>query len=68
MTSTTYTVTGMSCDHCVRSVREEVGGVPGVTDVEVDLRSGAVTVHSSGPVDDAAVKAAIEEAGYEVAG
>jgi copper chaperone CopZ len=67
MSASTYTVTGMTCGHCVGSVKEEVGQVPGVTGVEVDLASGLVTVTAAGAVDDAAVAAAIEEAGYAVA-
>ena len=63
---TTYTVNGMTCDHCVLSVREEVGEVDGVTAVDVDLDSGRMVVSGDG-VDDAAVRAAVEEAGYEVA-
>lgn len=63
----TYTVKGMTCDHCVRAVTEEVAKVGGVTGVEVDLASGRVTVSAGGPVDDDAVRAAVEEAGYEVA-
>ncbi len=65
-TTGTYTVTGMTCGHCVRSVTEEVGRVEGVTSVDVDLASGRVTVESDGPVDDAAVRAAVDEAGYSV--
>ncbi len=68
MTTATYTVTGMTCGHCVSSVTEEVSGVPGVSNVEVDLESGGLTVTSDAPVDEAAVRAAVEEAGYEVAG
>jgi len=60
----TYTVTGMTCSHCVDSVTEEVSEVAGVTDVDVDLDSGLLTV--SGAVDDAAVRAAVDEAGYAV--
>jgi copper ion binding protein len=63
----TYTVSGMTCAHCVASVTEEVGEVPGVTGVEVDLASGALTVTSSRPVDDDAVRAAVDEAGYALA-
>ncbi|GGN12087.1 heavy metal transport/detoxification protein [Actinoplanes campanulatus] len=63
----TYTVTGMTCSHCVNSVTEEVGRIPGVTGVEVDLTSGAVTVTSDRPVEDTAVAAAVDEAGYELA-
>lgn len=66
MTTTTYTVTGMTCGHCVSSVKEEVEEVAGVTNVEVDLATGLVTVGSDGPVDAAAIVAAVEEAGYEV--
>lgn len=66
MASTTYTVSGMTCDHCVASVRQEVGQVDGVTGVEVELDSGTVTVESDSPLDPATVTAAIEEAGYEV--
>lgn len=67
MTTITYTVVGMTCEHCVRAVTEEVGGVEGVTAVAVDLASGAVTVQSDAPIEDAAVAAAVIEAGYEVA-
>jgi copper chaperone len=67
MSIATYTVTGMTCEHCVRSVSEEVGAVPGVTAVDVDLASGDLTVTSDAPVPDDAVRAAVEEAGYEVA-
>lgn len=68
MSSVTVTVTGMTCGHCASSVREEVGGIPGVTGVDVNLDSGQVTIDSDGQVDPAAVKAAVEEAGYQVAG
>lgn len=68
MSSTsTYTVTGMTCGHCVASVTEEVQEIPGVENVEVVLETGALTVTSTEPVDEAAVKAAVEEAGYRVA-
>ena len=68
MTTSTYTVTGMTCGHCVNAVTEEVTAVPGVTAVDVDLASGRLTVTSDAPVDDAAVRAAVDEAGYEVTG
>ncbi|WP_233491629.1 heavy-metal-associated domain-containing protein [Blastococcus sp. TBT05-19] len=69
MSSTaSYTVTGMTCGHCVTAVTEEVSSVPGVTAVDVDLASGALTVTSEQPVDESAVRAAVEEAGYEVSG
>ena len=67
MATTTYTVTGMTCDHCVAAVREEVGKVDGVSQVDVELASGLVTVESEAPLDPAAVDAAVDEAGYEVA-
>ncbi|GAB3479048.1 heavy-metal-associated domain-containing protein [Amycolatopsis cihanbeyliensis] len=67
MAETTYTVTGMTCQHCVKSVTEEVGGVQGVTAVSVDLPTGAVTVTSEGDPDLAEVRAAVEEAGYQLA-
>ncbi|MER5424273.1 heavy-metal-associated domain-containing protein [Streptosporangium roseum] len=66
MSTTTYTVKGMTCGHCVSSVKEEVSGVPGVTGVEVDLATGLLTVDGEGPVDTAAIVAAVEEAGYGV--
>ena len=65
--TSTYTVTGMTCGHCVASVTEEVQEIPGVESVEVDLPTGAVTVTSAAPLDDAAVAAAVEEAGYRLA-
>ena len=68
MSTTTYTVVGMTCGHCVSSVTEEVSQLPGVTDVDVDLASGGLTVTGDAEVDDAAVRAAVEEAGYQVAG
>jgi copper chaperone len=68
MSEATYTVTGMTCGHCVASVTEEISEIDGVTDVAVDLPTGAVTVTSSTPVDSAAVRAAVEEAGYQLAG
>lgn len=68
MTEATYAVTGMTCDHCVRAVEAEVAKVPGVTSVAVDLAAGRLTVRSQTPVDAAAVRAAVVEAGYEVGG
>jgi copper chaperone CopZ len=67
MSSTTYTVTGMTCGHCVASVTEELSGLPGVSDIDVVLETGAVTVTSAEPLDEAAVRAAVEEAGYQLA-
>ena len=66
MIETSYIVTGMTCEHCVRSVTEEVGAIDGVTEVSVDLPTGSVTVRSTDPVDETAVRAAVEEAGYQV--
>ena len=66
-TSTTFTVTGMTCGHCVAAVAEEVESIDNVTGVDIDLASGAVTVHSTGPVDPAQFAAAVDEAGYAVA-
>lgn len=63
---TTYNVAGMSCDHCVRAVTAEVSKVTGVSGVDVDLASGALTVTSDDLLDDAAVAAAVEEAGFSV--
>ena len=57
----------MTCDHCLRAVTEELGKVAGVTDVAVDLASGRLTVSSGGPVNGAAVRGAVEEAGYTIA-
>lgn len=66
-TMTTYTVSGMTCSHCVASVTEEVQEIPGVENVDVILETGALTVTSDEPVDDAAVQRAVEEAGYQLA-
>jgi copper chaperone len=68
MTTNTYTVKGMTCSHCVNSVSTEVGALPGVHQVDVDLATGAVTVTSDGPLDAEAVRGAVEEAGYELVG
>ena len=67
MTDTrTYTVPGMHCGHCKAAVTEEVSSVPGVESVEVDLDTKLVVVHGEG-LDDVALRAAIDEAGYEAA-
>lgn len=63
----TWTVTGMTCGHCVASVTEEVGGLPGVQDVQVNLESGRVDVTATRPLERAEVAAAVEEAGYALA-
>jgi copper chaperone len=67
MSTVTVTVTGMTCGHCAASVREEVGSIPDVTAVDVDLASGKVTIDSERGVEADAVKSAVEEAGYELA-
>jgi copper chaperone CopZ len=64
----TYTVVGMTCDHCVRSVGDELRKVPGVRAVEVDLATGAVDVTSDGPLPVERVASAVDEAGYTLAG
>ncbi len=68
MITTRYAVRGMTCDHCVSAVSDEVGRVAGVTGVDVDLAAGSVTVTSAAALDEAAVRAAVDEAGYEVVG
>ena len=65
--TSTWTVTGMTCGHCVASVTEELLEVDGIETVDVDLSTGAVTVTSAGPVERAAVAAAVDEAGYALA-
>jgi copper chaperone CopZ len=68
MSTARYTVVGMTCGHCVTAVTEEVAQVAGVTGVDVDLASGGLTVTSEASVDETAIRAAVEEAGYTVAG
>ena len=62
----TYTVRGMTCDHCVASVNEEVSAVAGVNNVEVDLASGRLEVTGE-KINDDDIRTAVEEAGYELA-
>lgn len=69
MATTTYTVRGMTCGHCVNAVTEELLTIMGVTDVAIDLVEGGdstVSVTSTDPLDFDQVKAAVDEAGYEV--
>jgi copper chaperone len=66
VSETTYRVTGMTCSHCADAVTREVSDVPGVAAVDVTVETGAVVVHGT-DVSDEAVRAAIDEAGYEVA-
>ncbi len=65
-TRSTYRVAGMTCGHCVSSVRTEVSAVDGVNAVEVDLATGQLIVISDTPVDADAVRSAVDAAGYEV--
>jgi copper chaperone CopZ len=65
--TSTYTVSGMTCAHCVQAVTGELSALPGVAEVQVDLASGAVTVTSETPLPDDRVRAAVDEAGYELA-
>lgn len=67
MSTTTITVAGMTCGHCVASVREEVGEIAGVSAVEVDLASGRVEVSSENPIVREDLERAVHEAGYRVA-
>ena len=64
---TEITVTGMTCEHCVASVTEEISELDGVREVAVDLASGAVTITSSHELDRAAIASAVDEAGYDLA-
>lgn len=64
--TSTYEVVGMTCEHCVRSVTEEVAAIPGVDGVEVSLDSGALAVTGPAAADDQVVRAAVQEAGYEL--
>lgn len=64
MASNNYQVTGMTCGHCEMSVREEVGEIPGVQDIQVSAQTGKLNVTAEGEIDDAKVLAAVEEAGY----
>lgn len=67
MSTATFTVTGMTCGHCVGSVTKEVSKLNGVTKVDVDLATGSVTVESNSPIDPGAFAVAVDEAGFAVA-
>lgn len=70
-TSTTYLVDGMSCEHCERAVTAELSRLPGTSTVEVEMAEGSparVTVTSAAPLDEQAVRAAVDEAGYDLLG
>jgi copper chaperone len=66
MDPTVITVKGMTCGHCVSAVQKEIGGLPGVTGVEVELDTGTVLVTADPPPDAAALRAAVDAAGYEM--
>lgn len=68
VTTAVYAVTGMTCAHCVQAVSSELRALPGVRDVRIELTAGEVTVVSEGPLDVEAVRAAVDEAGYQLAG
>ena len=70
MTTTTYSVTGMTCGHCTAAVTEELAKLPGVREVSIDLNAGgtsAVHVTSESVLEETAVREAVDEAGYELA-
>jgi copper chaperone len=62
-----FAVTGMTCGHCVSAVRAEVARIPGVTEVDVELESGKVTVATTANIEMAALRDAVAEAGYAIA-
>jgi copper chaperone len=64
MSTSSFTATGMTCQHCVASVTKEVSELPHVTSVDVDLPTGKVTVDSDAPLSAEDVIAAIDKAGY----
>jgi len=68
MASTVITVTGMTCSHCVAAVQSEIGKLPGVSGVDVDLDTGSVTVTAEPLPEPDALRTAVTEAGYELAG
>lgn len=71
MAEVTYGVTGMTCGHCVHAVTEEVGAIEGVVEVNVELApkgTSHVTITSDHPLDEEQIRAAVDEAGYELAG
>ena len=67
MTPIVIKVSGMSCEHCATAVRAEIGGLTGVSDVDVDVASGEVKITADPVPDDAALRAAVDAAGYELA-
>ncbi|MEV5505204.1 heavy-metal-associated domain-containing protein [Streptomyces orinoci] len=67
-TTVVYRVTGMTCGHCEGAVNSEISAIEGVTSVKADAAGGKVTVTATGPLDDEAIRAAVDKAGYELAG
>ncbi|MEO3764411.1 heavy-metal-associated domain-containing protein [Streptomyces sp. B8F3] len=67
-TGTVFTVSGMTCAHCEASVTKEISALPGVTSVKADAASGTVSVQAGTALDEAKVRGAVEEAGYELVG
>ncbi|WP_108666045.1 heavy-metal-associated domain-containing protein [Euzebya rosea] len=65
-TTTTVTIDGMTCGHCAATIRDAVSPLAGVTNVDVSVRSRAMTVRTDGPADLEAITAAVRDAGYEV--
>jgi copper chaperone CopZ len=68
MTTAVYTVSGMTCGHCEQAVTKEISAIPGVTDVTADAKVGTVTVAAAEPLSEDALRAAVDEAGYELTG
>lgn len=66
MVTTTITVEGMTCEHCVNAVKGEISQLPGVSDLSIELDSGLVTIKSESDLDSAALAAAVDEAGYAI--
>lgn len=66
MSVTDYTVSGMTCDHCAKTVTAEIAKIPGVTNVQVHVATGRVAVETDRQVPAEAIVGAVEEAGYEV--
>ena len=68
METRSIAVTGMSCDHCANAIRAEIGQLPGVTEIDVDVAAGKVRITGEPLPEDTALRAAVEEAGYQFAG
>ncbi len=68
MNTSTYTVEGMTCEHCAQAVIDELRDTAGLSDVHIELPTGQLTVSSAAGIDDDAVRAAVDEAGYEIVG